>query len=113
MHLRQENEKRRQYEERVIHVGDASFTPLLFTIAGCMGKVTRKCFSRLAEILAKPSQPKNIVIVGMRCWLSFSLHHSAILCIRGTGIQQSFEELHYIDIEGEALVGHISRSTYG
>ena len=36
-HLRQENEKRRQYEERVLHVEHASFTPLVFTIAGGMG----------------------------------------------------------------------------
>ena len=51
-HLRQENEKRRQYEERVLHVKHASFTPLVFTIAGGMGKAAQTCFSRLAEMLA-------------------------------------------------------------
>ena len=61
-HLRQENEKRRQYEEQV-HVENASFTPLVFTFAGGMGKAPQKCFSRLAEILAESrGQPKSIVL---------------------------------------------------
>ena len=37
-HLRQENEKRRQFEERVMHGEHASFTPLVYTIAGGMRK---------------------------------------------------------------------------
>ena len=44
-HLRQDNEKRSQYEERVLHVEHASFTPLVFTIVGGMGKAAQKCFS--------------------------------------------------------------------
>ena len=65
-HLRQENEKRRQYEGRVLHVEHASFTPLVFTIAGGMGKAAQKCFSRLAEMLAESrGQPKSIVTAWM------------------------------------------------
>ena len=111
-HLRQENEKRRQYEERVLHVEHASFTPLVFTIAGGMGKAAQKCFSRLAE---SRGQPKSIVTAWMRCRLSFSLLRSAILCIRGTRDirRQIVEELHYTDFEVDARVGRIDRSTNG
>ena len=115
-HLRQENEKRRQYEERVLHVEHASFTPLVFTIAGGMGKAAQKCFSRLAEMIAESrGQPKSIVTAWMRCRLSFSLLRSAILCIRGTRNKrrQIVEELHYTDFEVDARVARIDRSTNG
>ena len=116
VHLRQENENRRQYEEQVLHVEHASFTPLVFTIAGGMGKAAQKCFSRLAEMLAgSRSQLKSIVTAWMQCRLSFSLLHSAILCIRGTRnkLCQIVEELHYTDFEVDAWVGRINRSTHG
>ena len=37
-HSKQENEKRRQYEDRILQVEHTSFTPLVFTIAGGMSK---------------------------------------------------------------------------
>ena len=39
-HSKQENKKCRQYEDRILHVEHASFTPLVFTIAGGMSKCT-------------------------------------------------------------------------
>ena len=94
----------------------ASFTPLVFTIAGGMGKAAQKCFSRLAEMLAESrGQPKSIVTAWMRCRLPFSLLRSAILCIRGirNKLRQIVEELHYTDFEVDARVGRINRSTHG
>ena len=64
-HSKQENEKCRHYEDRILHAEHASFTPLLFTIAGGMSKCTKKFFSRLGEMLAdKRLQPKSIVFHG-------------------------------------------------
>ena len=77
-HSKQENEKRRQYEDRILHVEHASFTPLVFTIAGGMSKCTKKFFSGLGEMLAeKTLQPKSIVSSWIRCRVSFSLLRSA------------------------------------
>ena len=114
--MRQENEKRRQYEERVLHVEHASFTPLVFTIVGGMGKADQECFSRVAEMLAESGgQPKSTVTAWMRCHLFFSLLRYAILCIRGirNKPRQIIEELHYTDFEVDARVGRINRSTHG
>ena len=73
-HSKQENEKRRQYEDRILHVEHASFTPLVFTIAGGMSNCTKKFFSRRGEMLAeKRLQPKSIVSSRIRCMVSFSL----------------------------------------
>ena len=62
-HSKQEHEKCVQYEDRILHVEHASFTPLVFTIAAEMSKFTKKLFSRLGEMLAeKRLQPKSIFI---------------------------------------------------
>ena len=84
-HRRQEGDKRRAYEERVINVEHATFTPLVFTITGGMGQAAQKCYARLADMLADVrGQPRSLVVAWMRCRLSFSLLRSAILCLRGT-----------------------------
>ena len=45
-----ENENKRMYERRVLEVEQASFTPLVLTTAGGMG---RECYhSRLAELIS-------------------------------------------------------------
>ena len=84
-HRRNEQEKIRAYEERILHVDQGSFTPLVFTTSGGMGPGTKRFYSRLAELMAeKKHQPRTHVVTWMRCRLSFSLLRSALLCLRGT-----------------------------
>ena len=84
-HRRNEQEKTRAYEERIINVDQGSFTPLVFTSSGGMAPRARAFYARLAEVLAeKKQQPRSSVVAWMRCRLSFSLLRSALLCLRGT-----------------------------
>ena len=84
-HSKQENENCRQYEDRILHVEHASFTPLVFTIVVAMSECTKKFFRRLWEMLAeKRLQPKSIVSSWIRCRVSFSLLQSAARCLQGT-----------------------------
>ena len=92
----------------------APFTPLLFTIAEGMGKCTKKCFTKLTEMLAdRRAQLKNTVTKLMQYRLSVSLLHSAILCMRGTKNrpQQPLGEVQYTDTEADARVELLSTST--
>ena len=109
-HKRQENDKRRCYEERVINVEHASFTPIIFTIAGGMGKAAQKVFQRLADMLAESrGQPKCLVVAWMRCRLSFSLQRSAVLCLRGTRCRRhEMVVLRDTDIAAAVSMGQIS-----
>ena len=52
-HSKQENEKHKQYEDRILRVEHASFTPLVFTIVDGMSKCTKKFFSRLGKCCRK------------------------------------------------------------
>ena len=84
-HKRNEQEKCRQYEERIQGVDQGSFTPLVFTTSGGMGARAQCFYARLAEVMAeKKQQPRSSVVAWMRCRLSFSLLRSALVCLRGT-----------------------------
>ena len=52
-HRRNENEKKREYGERVLNVEHGSFTPLVFT---CLGGMSRECthfYNRIADKITK------------------------------------------------------------
>ncbi|KAG0729126.1 hypothetical protein GWK47_030959 [Chionoecetes opilio] len=84
-HQRNEQEKIRAYGERIQHVDQGSFTPLVFTTSGGMGPKAKCFYSRLADVMAeKKHQPRSHVVAWMRCRLSFSLLRSALLYLRGT-----------------------------
>ena len=110
MHKRHETEKIRSYEERICSIEHGSFSPLVFTLAGGMGKIAQKCYNRLADMLAESrKQSCAVVIAWMRCRLSFSLLRSAILCIRGTRTRRPIAQgLHDVDIRTVVAEGRIS-----
>ena len=53
IYKRHENEKKRQYAERVMEIEQGTFTPLVFTITGGMADECVKYHSRLAELIAQ------------------------------------------------------------
>eukprot|EP00923_Selenidium_pygospionis_P004428 GHVN01007124.1.p1 GENE.GHVN01007124.1~~GHVN01007124.1.p1 ORF type:complete len:991 (+),score=91.46 GHVN01007124.1:438-2975(+) len=83
----QENEKKRQYAERIREVDHGSFTPLVFSSTGGSGKEASVVLSRLANLIAEREGTKySLAITRLRTSLSFSLARSAIRCVRGSRI---------------------------
>ncbi len=81
---RNEQEKKRAYDERVREVEHGTFSPLVFTASGGMGPTATVVYRRIASLIAeKKQQPYSQTHFWMRCRLSFSLLHSAIMCLRG------------------------------
>ena len=85
IHQRHEQEiNQGVYGERIQHVDQGSFTPLVFTTSSGMGSKAKFFYSRHADVIAeKKHQPMSHVVAWMRCHLS-SLLKSALLCLRGT-----------------------------
>ena len=80
-----ETEKKRHYNDRIIHVERGTFTPLVFSTTGAMGKEAADAMKQLAhQISIKQDEPYSAVMGLLRCRLSFSLIRSAIACLRGT-----------------------------
>ena len=76
--------KKRAYEQRILEVEHASFTPLVFSASGGLAKEATTFYKNLASHLAeKRDNAYSSTMNWLRCLLSFSLLRSAIQCIRG------------------------------
>ena len=81
---RNEQEKRRAYDQRVREVERGSFSPLVFSASGGMGPTARVVYKKLASMIAtKHEKPYSQTIHWLRCRLCFSLLRSAVMCRRG------------------------------
>lgn len=75
-----ENEKKRQYNQRVIEVEHGSFTPLIFTPSGRNGREAERFIAELALKLSEKKQLEcSMVMHWLRAKLSFNLLRSAVL----------------------------------
>ena len=80
-----EKEKKKCYNERILQVEHGSFTPLVMSATGGMGRECKKFYSRLSEIVAeKRGQRYSTVAPWIRRKICFSLVNSIGLCLRGS-----------------------------
>ena len=93
-----EMEKKRKYNERILQVENGSFTPLVFSVNGGMGKEANKCYSRIAEKLAeKRDEPYSVMMSWIRRKIFFSMMKSIIMCIRGSRSIKREREKHKVE----------------
>jgi hypothetical protein len=85
LYQRHEKEKRRAYNQRITEVEQASFSPLVFSATGGMGRTATTVYQRVAALIAKKkTQDYNQTLLWIRSRLSFALLRAAIMCLRGT-----------------------------
>ena len=77
-----ERAKRNKYEERVLEVEKASFTPLVFNTSGGASPLTTTFLKHL--LADKRDLEYSTVLCWLRARLNFSLLRSSITCIRGS-----------------------------
>ena len=84
-----ENEKKRLYSKRTLHIEHGTFTPLVFTTTGGMGKECLMYHSRLAQLIAiKKGEQYAKTIAWIRTRTSFALLRSALVCLRGSSTRR-------------------------
>ena len=80
-----ERSKKLKYDQRILDVEKATFTPLVFACTGGAGPSATKAIQQLASKLSEKRDDSYAnVIAFIRTKLSFGLLRSAILCIRGS-----------------------------
>ena len=80
-----ENLKKRAYDQRIREVEHGTFTPLVFSCTGGMGRAAVATYKRLASLIATKRDVHYSEVMGwVRCSLSFSLLRAAIMCLRGS-----------------------------
>ena len=79
-----ENEKKRKYNQRIIQVEKASFTPLVFSTSGGMALECTKYHKKIAELIAlKTKEDYSKVMNHLRTRLRFTLLKSTLIAVRG------------------------------
>ena len=109
---RNEQEKRRAYDQRVREVEHGSFSPLVFSASGGMGPTARVVYKKLASMIAtKHGKPYSQTIHWLYCRLCFFLLRSAVMCLRGSRSSQAHPTKPIISeasIELALSEGHLS-----
>ena len=92
-----EQNKKREYNQRVIEIEHGTFTPLIFTTSGAMGHECSKYHKTLAEKMSKKTGEKYEDIMRyIRVKISFLVVKATLLCLRGSrSLRQN------IDVGGE------------
>ena len=79
-----ENEKKRNYNQRIIQVERATFTPLVFSTSGGMAPECTKYHRRIAEKIAmKTKEEYSQVMNHLRTRIRFTLLRSTLIAVRG------------------------------
>ncbi len=96
-----ESDKKREYSERINVVEHGSFTPLVFSACGGIGREATVAIKKLAAQLAtKRNENYCHLISWIRCCHSFSLARSAIRCVRGS---RSIRRRTHLRMDGHGL----------
>ena len=103
-----ENEKKRLYSKRVTHIELGTFTLLVFTTTGGMGKECLMYHSRLAQLIAiKKGEQYAKTISWIRTRTPFALLRSALVCLRGSRTRRVPCDIKNVDIDVEVVEGAI------
>ena len=101
-----ENENKRQYAERVMEIGQGTFTPLIFTSTGGMADEPVKYHSRLAELIAnKKGESYSSAISWIRAKVSFAIVRCAILYLRGSRSRRRQPDIVDLELHIENIRG--------
>ena len=83
--LQHDQQKKLEYNERIVNVDRGTFCPLVFTTAGAASPECVKFLQRLCGMLANLDRiPYAQTVWYVRCRLSFALLRAAIMCLRGS-----------------------------
>ena len=84
VYRKHEQEKRRHYDQRVREIEHATFTPLVLSTTGGMGRAATTFYKRLASMVAEKRDVSYAATLNwIRCRLSFALLRASIMSIRG------------------------------
>ena len=103
-----ENEKKRLYSRRVLDIELGTFTPLVFTATGGMGKECLMYHSRLAQLITiKKEEQYAKTNSWVRTRTSFALLRSALVCLRGSRTRWVPCDINNVDIDVAIVEGAI------
>ena len=101
-----EQEKKREYSSRILNVEQGTFTPLVFSAAGGLGRECSMFVKKLIQLISiKRKEELSMATYGIRCKISFALLRSCLLCVRGSRKSNNeYEKLNEISFNAITIV---------
>ena len=100
-----ELEEKRQYNGRILEVEHGSFTPLVMTALGGMGREASKFYFHLSETIAEKRKERYSVITNLISQkIPFALVNCVCMCVGGS---RSIYPLRDIDLENDPRTSEI------
>ena len=91
VYRRHKQKKKRKYEQHVQEVEQATFTPLVISTTGGMGKAATTFYKRLASMISdKRDVSYSKTVNWICCCLSFALLRASFMSIKGVRKAPSF-----------------------
>ena len=91
-----EKERKRNYNERILQIDHGTFTPLVFSLYGGMGREYKTFYSRLAELVSiKQNTSKSIATNWIRTEICHALLKASLLCVRGSRPQVNRNNINF------------------
>ena len=103
-----DNEKKCLYSRIFLEIEHGTFTPLVCTTTGGMGKECLMYYRRLAQLVPiKKGEQYAKTISWIRTRTSFALLRSALVCLRGSRTRRGPCDIKNVDIDVEVAEGII------
>ena len=100
MYKMHENSKKAAYNARVLEVEKGTFTPIVFSTTGGMGREAHNLFKNIAEKMSnKTGQRYSETIAFMRKRLRFDLLKTTIIALRGYRGKRPEERVEIMDLD--------------
>ena len=82
--MNEQEKKKQAYNERIFQIKHDTFTSLVFSVNGSMGRECQKFYSRTAQLISeKRDLPHSISSNWIPTKVYFGLLKSSLLCLRG------------------------------
>ena len=93
LYKKHEQEKKRQYNDRIMNVEHGTFTPLIFATNGGAGPEAHTFHKHLADKIAeKTGERYEAIMTWIRCKLSFIILRACLTCLRGSRPHRNLNE---------------------
>jgi hypothetical protein len=80
-----QNDRKREYEQRIRRVEDGDFTPMIMSSTGGMGPQMSMALKHIAQKLSDKQNKKYPKVIGvLRCKFAFAVARAALVCLRGS-----------------------------
>lgn len=102
--------RRAQYEQRINQVDAGSFTPMVMSSTGGIGREMKIAIKHLSRLLAEKTNQEYAVVAGLtRARFTFEIARAALVCLRGS--RHRYGNVSNLDLGADLVSAEVRLNT--